>query len=132
MIEKLLSPIARIGEKVIDKIAPDAGMAEQLKAAFTNELLAVGVEELKQSAAVIIAEAKGGWLQRNWRPMLMTAFGAIIVNNYILAPYLQAMFSFSVNLEIPPDMWDLLKIGIGGYIVGRSTEKAVEAWKGGA
>ena len=32
-------------------------------------------------------------------------------------------------LEIPPDMWGLLKLGLSGYIVGRSGEKMVTAWK---
>ena len=35
-----------------------------------------------------------------------------------------------VMLDIPPDMWDLLKIGLGGYVVGRSAEKGAKAWKG--
>jgi len=79
---------------------------------------------------IIIAEAKGdSWLQRNWRPMLMCAFGFIVVNNYIISPYLQALFGFSVHLDLPPAMWDLLKIGVGGYIVGRSVEKGIERWK---
>jgi len=32
-------------------------------------------------------------------------------------------------LPLPPDMWELLKIGVGGYIVGRSVEKGVKVWK---
>ncbi|MCS7280543.1 MAG: hypothetical protein NZ583_02795 [Desulfobacterota bacterium] len=35
------------------------------------------------------------------------------------------------SLEIPPDMWTLLEIGIGGYVVGRSAEKIVKTWKKG-
>ena len=31
--------------------------------------------------------------------------------------------------DIPPDMWDLLKLGVGGYVVGRSVEKGVKVWK---
>ena len=48
--------------------------------------------------------------------------------NYIIAPYLRAMFHVGLPLTIPPDMWDLLKLGIGGYAVGRSVEKAVSAY----
>jgi len=79
---------------------------------------------------IIIAEAQGGsWLQRNWRPVTMLVFVAIIANNYILFPYLSLLGGPAVKLEIPPDMWGLLKLGIGGYIVGRSAEKGVAAWK---
>jgi hypothetical protein len=60
----------------------------------------------------------------------MLVFTAIVANNYILAPYLQAMFGWSVSLEMPEQLWNLLSIGIGGYIFGRSGEKAVKHWKG--
>jgi hypothetical protein len=54
----------------------------------------------------------------------MALFGAIIANNYIIHPYVSLFFEdASVMLAIPPDMWSLLKIGIGGYVVGRSVEK---------
>ena len=55
----------------------------------------------------------------------MLIFVAIIANNYIIAPYIQVLFGkqFTVFLPIPPDMWGLLKLGIGGYILGRSAEK---------
>jgi hypothetical protein len=32
-------------------------------------------------------------------------------------------------LVLPPDMWALLKIGVGGYIVGRSGEKIARSLK---
>jgi len=77
-------------------------------------------------SSVIIAEAQGeSWLQRNWRPLLMVMFGVIIGNNYIIMPYVE-MFAgaeYAVRLEIPTDMWSLLKLGVSGYIVGRSAEK---------
>lgn len=47
-------------------------------------------------------------------------FVFIVFNNYILAPYLQALFSWSVSLQTPPDLWALNKIGLGGYVLGRS------------
>jgi hypothetical protein len=48
----------------------------------------------------------------------------IIANNYIIHPYL-ALFApgKSLQLILPPEMWSLLKIGVGGYVVGRSVEK---------
>jgi hypothetical protein len=33
------------------------------------------------------------------------------------------------GVPLPPDMRDLLKIGVGGYVVGRSVEKGVRVWK---
>ena len=84
----------------------------------------------RYQSQVIIAEAKGeSWLQRNWRPSLMVVFGFIVANNYIIAPYMMAMFDWKVVLEIPVQLWDLLKLGVGGYIGGRTIEKGIKLWK---
>lgn len=119
---------------LVDKAVLDKDEAERLKAQLTEVFNKSDLErfttEIKAQADVIMAEASGqSWLQRNWRPGLMALFGLIIFNNYILNPWLSAMFSINIVMEIPPDMWALLKLGVGGYIVGRSTEKAVEVWK---
>ena len=88
----------------------------------------VEAQLLKAQAAIITVELKhGSWMQKNWRPSLMYLFGLIIFNNYMLAPYLQAIFGWSVQMEIPVDMWDLIKIFAGGYVIGRSGEKISEA-----
>lgn len=83
------------------------------------------VTQIEAQAKVLVAEITGeSWLQRNWRPMLMCAFGVIVVNNYVLVPYIRLLDpAWAVSLEIPPDMWGLLKLGLSGYIVGRSVEK---------
>lgn len=74
-------------------------------------------------SSIIIAEAQGqSWLQRNWRPLLMLTIIAIVANNYVIFPY-AALFTAKVKmLELPANLWALLKIGVGGYIVGRSAE----------
>ena len=59
----------------------------------------------------------------------MLVFVFIIANNYIIAPYAKALFDVELILELPPQMWDLLKIGLGGYVVGRSAEKGIKVWK---
>lgn len=87
----------------------------------------VAVKELQ--ASVIVAEAKGeSWLQRNWRPLLMAMFGVIIVNNYFMFPYIELFFGeqYAVKLIMPENMWGLLKLGVSGYIVGRSCEKIAD------
>lgn len=88
----------------------------------TNYQLAVleaDKEFAVQQATVITAEAKSeSWIARNWRPVTMLVFVYIIAHNYIFA----TLFHLTV-VPIPPDMWDLLKLGLGGYIAGRSVEK---------
>jgi hypothetical protein len=81
--------------------------------------------ELQQMQTdVIIAEAKGNWLQKSWRPILMLSFGFIVIYCKFIAPVLGLTIP---DLEI--EFWELLKIGIGGYVVGRSAEKMMKDWK---
>jgi len=120
---------------LVDQAVEDKDKANELKAqlehVFKNADLTKFVEQMKAQKDIIVAEAtSSSWLARNWRPGIMALFGIIIFNNYILNPWLGAMFSVNVMMEIPPQMWQLLKIGLGGYVVGRSTEKAVKYWKG--
>jgi len=98
---------------------------------LTTKVIAYSENEITQRVNVITAEAKGdSWLQRNWRPITMLTFVFIIANNYILFPYIQLFGGTATLLSIPPDMWDLIKLGLGGYVVGRSVEKSVKAYKG--
>lgn len=79
-------------------------------------------------AKVIIAEAQGeSWLQRNWRPILMLTIVFIVMNNYVIAPYISLFGYKSLALELPETMWNLMNIGVGGYVVGRSGEKIATA-----
>jgi hypothetical protein len=126
----LIAPVAGLFTKaldIVDDYVPDKDLANKLKAALQQQFLQIThnefIELLKSQTAIILAEAKGGWLQRNWRPGLMAMFGIIIFNNYIFYPYLSLFFAKAPMLKIPPEMWSLLKIGIGGYVVGRSVEK---------
>ena len=119
----LLFPIL---EKTLDRVLPDTVEKTKVRAELQSALLA-NADELERTAAnVILAEATGeSWLQRNWRPMLMVLFGIIIANNFLVVPIMGTPMA-----QIPPDMWDLLKLGLGGYVLGRSAEKGVRAWKG--
>jgi hypothetical protein len=117
--------------KEVDKAIPDQDLGAKLKASIQTALLSADAEALQSQAGIVTAEAKGeSWLQRNWRPVTMMVFVFIVANNYIIAPYAQAISGASVSLPTPPDLWALIKIGLGGYVVGRSAEKCVAAWKG--
>lgn len=132
----LLSFIPVIGNiiddifKVVDKSTLDKDKALELKTELKQVITKLDYSkydnELQAKVKTVLAEEQGkSWLQRNWRPGLMALFGLIIANNYIIAPYIQLLFGMSkaIMLPIPPDMWGLLKLGISGYIVGRSAEK---------
>lgn len=110
---------------VIDQAVEDKDQATAIKARLNELAMSGALKELEAAAQVIVAEAQGeSWLQRNWRPLLMVMFGVIIANNYIVVPIFNTPAA-----DIPPDMWALLKLGVGGYVVGRTVEKGLKTWK---
>lgn len=81
------------------------------------------LELQKMQADIIIAEASGNWLQRSWRPILMLSFGFIVIYVKFIGPLF--------GLTIPPlenEFWNLLQLGIGGYVIGRTGEKMMDSF----
>lgn len=110
---------------IIDQTVEDKDLANKIKAEIKMTLLTkeydVIQKEIEAKRDIIVAEATGqSWIQRNWRPITMLVFVYIIAHNFIISPLLSLD-----QLPIPPDMWELLKLGMGGYIIGRSAEKIV-------
>ena len=114
---------------IVDDVVEDTDAANKLKAEIQKQLMQNRNAELEAAAKVVLAEVQGSWLQRNWRPILMLSVIAIIVNNYLLFPYLHLWTDKIVVLELPGGLWGLLTAGVGGYIVGRSGEKIADNWK---
>lgn len=109
--------IGEIGQ-VLDKLFTNE--EERIKA--KNEVFKIlkekELELRKMQTEIIVTEAKGNWLQRSWRPILMLGFGFIVMYNKFFAP------AFSLpNAELESEFWNLLQLGVGGYVVGRSVEK---------
>lgn len=103
---------------VVDKLSTSED--EKLKA--KKEISQVVLENLKDIASfqkeVLITELSGTKLQRNWRPIVMLMFAFIVVYVKFIAP----LFNLT-NVKLEPQFWELLSIGIGGYVIGRSAEK---------
>ena len=123
ILQALAGLVPSIGES-IKKFVKDKDLAAQLTHDINAKLVNLQSDVVQAKASIIVAEAQGqSWIQRNWRPITMLTFVGIIANNYILVPYAVAFGSTVPMLEIPPGMWGLLTVGIGGYIGGRTYEK---------
>ena len=126
-------PIAAIlntGTAIINKLFPNPLERAKAEATLLELHQAGELKELESAMNIIVAEAKSEhWIVAAWRPILMLTFTAIVANNYILYPYLSLFWDDAPVLTIHPEMWSLMKIGLGGYVVGRSVEKGVEKWK---
>jgi hypothetical protein len=124
VLQTLFGPLLSGVFTTIDKMVPDADLAQKLKGEINTMLMQFQSQLLDSATKIILAEAQGSsWLQRNWRPLLMLCAITILWNNYIIAPYLSAMFHVKVMLEMPADLWTLLNLGVGGYVVGKSAEQ---------
>jgi hypothetical protein len=136
MAVPVIGGLIDIGKTVAKGIFGDKAEGRKFQHEFEVAMLKEGSAilqiEINKQAEIISAEAHGDKWQRRWRPTLMYACIAIIVNNFILQPYLQAIFGWSVTLTLPPELWKVMMIGIGGYIGSRGVEKVVKVWKNGA
>lgn len=107
-------------------LATDIREAIKGKEIDPDKLIDVYLEFAKIQSSVLKTEMSGNWLQRSWRPLLMLVLVFIILNNYVLFGYFPNTF---VALDLPDHLWDILKIGLGGYVIGRSAEKVADKWK---
>jgi hypothetical protein len=119
---KVIAPLAKVLFSTVDKAVLDKDLAEKLKAQLNTQLLQSGTEELKAAASIVEAEAKANWFAASWRPMLMYVLIFILVWNYIAGPIIKVFTGAVITFELPGDVWTLLNIGLGGYVVGRSGE----------
>ena len=112
--------IKQIGD-VIDNLFTSDEERANAKIKVLEVLKQQQLELQKLQTEIIVAEAKGNWLQRSWRPILMLSFGFIVIYVKFAAP----LFDLKIP-ELENEFWDLLQIGIGGYVVGRSAEKIAD------
>ena len=124
MIQMLgaVAPLAKILFSTIEKSVPDKDLQAKLKADLQTQLLQSNTQELQAAAKIIEAEAKAGWFASSWRPLLMYVLIFILVWNYILGPVIKVFTGAVISFELPGDVWTLLNVGLGGYVVGRSAE----------
>ena len=117
-----VAPLAKILFNTIEKSVPDKDLQEKLKAQLQTQLLQSNTQELQAAAKIIEAEAKAGWFASSWRPLLMYVLIFILVWNYVIGPVIKVFTGAVISFELPGDVWTLLNVGLGGYVVGRSAE----------
>lgn len=108
-----INAVLEIGNTLLDKFFPDAGEQEKQKltmflAVFTAQAGIVNTEAASQH-----------WLAANWRPVTMLTFVGLIVARWFgwAAP--------NLSPEEYIKLWDIVELGLGGYVIGRSVEKIV-------
>ena len=80
-----------------------------------SEVISAQSKMGEMQASIINTEAKSvHWITAAWRPITMLTFLVLIVAAQL-----------GLTDPVPEPMWPLLKIGLGGYVIGRSFEKTV-------
>lgn len=116
----ILAPVLGI----VDKAVKDKDLAAKLK----NDLQVQGLElihsELQAQSSIIVAEANSeSWLARNWRPITMLSFVALIIMHWL------GLTDQTITESQSVELLNLVKVGLGGYVIGRSAEKVAKVWK---
>lgn len=125
MLQVLIPILGNIGAQVAKNLFPDPA-DETKRQELQNQL---SIEVMRQAQAIEAAAAdivkteaaSSHWLAANWRPLLMLTFGGLIVARWLgwAAPNLAEAEYLA--------LWDIVELGLGGYVIGRSCEKVLPA-----
>lgn len=121
----ILGIVGDVGKKIAGNLFPNP--EDELKRLqLQQELQKALIEQqgaINTAAADIVKTeaASSSWLTCNWRPITMMVFLGLLVAR---------VFGWTSPNVTPSEydhLWQLLEIGIGGYIGGRSVEKVAPA-----
>lgn len=118
MIAALIPALAPILSKVVGNLFPDPEQKRKAELEVQTQLLQHQSEIESAAASVVKAEAASKhWLAANWRPITMLTFVGLIVARWLgyTAP--------NMAVEEYVAVYDIMELGIGGYVIGRSVEK---------
>jgi len=126
-----LGDVGEVFKDVREAITGEAIEDPALKLKLLKAIQSAEARMIEARAKTIVAEAKSEhWIVASWRPITMLVFVSIIANNYLIVPYFSSWGYVVPILDIPPNMWTLLELGLTGYVVGRSGEKMMKIYKG--
>lgn len=115
-----------MGKSLINSWFPDPVEADKKQLEFMALIQSGKLKELEAAASVIKAEANSeSWITRSWRPITMLTFVGLVAAHWLgfTAP--------NITQEEISALLDIVKIGLGGYMVSRGVEKSITEWKKG-
>ena len=122
MIAALLPILGPILSDVVGRVLPaDKNKAQEIERELSMALMQNTAEIEKAAASVVITAT--------WRPILMLTITAIVGWNYLVAPLVELAVTLAtgnqmpLSIPLPEELWTLLTVGVGGYVLGRSGEK---------
>lgn len=127
LLSVINGPLGTVVEKYFDNQADK----DAFKNAVELEILKNQKQIVDQAGSIVLAEAQSEhWLTSAWRPFTMVLFALVIAINILIIPYIVTPILWMLGvpvpevMAIPEQVWTLISIGLGGYVGGRSIEKA--------
>lgn len=122
-VSGLIKPAADLIDNLHTSVEEKLALKAQImgiEASVLSKVLDLESQILAAKTSIIVAEVKSeSALTRNWRPMTMLAFVVSIM------AYWFGLTPDDVPEAAVLEMFALVKIGLGGYVVGRSAEKVI-------
>ena len=109
----LQNVIRELGD-IVNRLSVSSREKQKIQEEIQSLVYRYKSELVREQSAGVKSEAQGNWLQRSWRPIVMLVCVLVLVSG---------IFTGSSLLADNSRLWDLLEIGIGGYVIGRSGEK---------
>lgn len=102
---------------VIDNVVTNDDEKSQAKKELTEVVLSSLNKVAEVQGEVIKTEMNGNTLQKSWRPITMLTFVVILVCKWF------GWTNSEIPLQLEIELMSLVKLGLGGFVVGRSVEK---------
>ncbi len=115
--------------KLLDAHIKDAELRKKLQAELELKLTDHLGKSLELEQAIVLAEIRSEhWLSYSWRPILMLVLMGFLLLAGLVLPLADLLAGRTLPFNprwqvLPPQFWEFLSIGVGGYIGGRSLEK---------
>jgi len=120
-----------LGKELISRVWPDPQQqAEELRKLKELEQsgdlaeLQAYIQILQGRVSIIKEEASSEhFITATWRPITMLTFTGLVVARWL------GFSAEGITEAEYIQLWEILKLGIGGYVVGRSGEKIMKVYK---
>lgn len=121
MFEKIAQLFTGTAIKEVGSVIDNLTTSNEEKNAAKAQLTGIVVEALNgladAQAEVLKTEMKGNWLQRSWRPLVMLAFVVLLIIRWT------GVSTHPIDISLELKLMDIIELGLGGYVVGRTMEK---------
>jgi len=126
----MILDIIKLVLPVFDRLIPDVNAREKAKEELTKTLLENQTAIMSAMKDTMAADAASeSWLTRSARPIVVL-WSLGMITWVVLSPIFNLQTATLTALGgVPASLWNLVSVGIGGYMLARTVEKGMANWK---